>query len=273
MEVKPVSGSVMSQGRAEEIVPLPPRDEVAESPEMLPAGETFERFSQNERIQHIVLFSSFIVLVITGFPLKFPEVEIFNAIFLFTGGVKGARIIHRIAATAMILDFLYHNYWVWKMIFQGKIRLKDVFLLVPRPRDAIDLYKNLCYFMGLRKERPKFDKFSYVEKFDYWAVYWGMFIMAGSGLVLWFPEFFSQYVKIDIIRIAYIAHSDEALLAFLAITCWHMYNVHLNPHHFPMNKVWYKGTLTREEMIREHPLEYERLMEKERKKMQGKVVS
>lgn len=242
------------------------RGEHAPVQERAPAPETFRRFSLSERIQHIVLFSSFIVLVVTGFPLKYPDVEIFNGLLVFIGGVKGARILHRVAAVIMILDFLYHNYHVWKLIFQGKIRFKDIFLLVPRPRDVKDLFQNICYFLGLRDRPPRFDKFSYVEKFDYWAVYWGMFIMAGSGLILWFPEFFSQYFKLDIIRIAYIAHSDEALLAFLAITCWHMYNVHLNARHFPMNRVWYTGTLSREEMIREHPLEYERWQEREGKK-------
>jgi len=232
--------------------------------------ETFQRFSLNERVQHILLFSSFIVLVLTGFPLKFPDSELLSTLLFFTGGVEGARILHRVAAVVMILDFLYHNLYIGRLIFQGKIRLKDIFLLVPRPRDAVDLLRNMAYFLGLRKDRPRFDKFSYVEKFDYWAVYWGMFVMAGSGLILWFPEFFSRYVKLDIIRIAYIAHSDEALLAFLAITCWHMYNVHLNPRCFPMSSVWYTGKLTREEMIEEHPLEYERLMEQQRKMRKGK---
>jgi len=224
--------------------------------------ESFERFNLNERIQHITLFSSFIVCVLTGFPLKFPDVEALNAIFLLTGGAKGARIIHRISAVVMIGDFVYHTYYIWKMIFQGRVRLKDIFLLAPRPRDAVDLFNNFRYFLGLIPERPKFDKFSYIEKFDYWAVYWGMVVMAGSGIILWFPEFFSQYFKIDIIRIAYIAHSDEALLAFLAITCWHMYNVHLNPRCFPMSKVWYTGTLSREEMLEEHPLEFERIIKR-----------
>lgn len=228
--------------------------------------ETFERFPLSERIQHIVLFSTFILLVITGFPLKYPDIEIFNTIFFLTGGVKGARIIHRIAAVFMILDFLYHNLYICKLIYNGKIGFRDIFLLIPGPRDVKDLIQNFRYFLGFASERPKFDKFSYIEKFDYWAVYWGMFIMAGSGLILWFPEFWSQFIKLDIIRIAYIAHSDEALLAFLAITCWHLYNVHLNPRCFPMNKVWYKGTLTKEEMLDEHPLEYDRLIEKARKK-------
>jgi len=230
--------------------------------EILREGERFERFSLNERIQHIVLFSSFVVLVFTGFPLKYPEVEFLSPLLYLTGGVKGARIIHRLAAVIMGLDFVYHNVYIWSLIYRRKIGVKEILLMIPQPKDVTDLVKNFRYFLGLSQERPRFDKFSYLEKFDYWAVYWGIFIMGGSGLVLWFPEFWTQFIELDIVRIAYIAHSDEALLAFLAITCWHLYNVHLNPRHFPMNKVWYRGWLTREEMIEEHPLEYERIVKK-----------
>ncbi len=229
--------------------------------EGLREGDRFERFSLNERLQHIVLFSSFIVLVFTGFPLKYPEVEFLDPLFYLTGGVQGARIIHRIAAVIMGLDFLYHNLYIFSLLYRRRIGLKQILLMVPQPKDVKDLVQNFRYFMGLSKERPRFDKFSYLEKFDYWAVYWGVFIMGGSGLVLWFPEFWTQFTQLDIVRISYIAHSDEALLAFLAITCWHLYNVHLSPRHFPMNKVWYRGWLTREEMIEEHPLEYERMGE------------
>ena len=220
--------------------------------------ERFERFTLNQRIQHVLLFTSLIILVITGFPLKYPEVEWLSALFFLTGGVEIARIIHRIAAVVMLLDFVYHNLYIFHLIYRGKIGWNEMLLMVPTPKDVKDLIQNIRYFIGLSPERPKFDRFSYMEKFDYWAVYWGIFIMGTSGVILWFPEFCSQFVKLDIVRIAYIAHSDEALLAFLAISCWHMYNVHLGPRHFPMNKVWYTGWITREQMLEEHPLEYER---------------
>ena len=223
--------------------------------------ERFERFSPNERAQHIVLFSTFIVLVLTGFPLKYPEVEFLGPLVYLMGGVKGARIIHRIAAVIMLADFAYHNLYIASLMYRRKIGLRQLLLMIPQPRDVIDLAKNIRYFLGLSKERPRFDKFSYMEKFDYWAVYWGVFIMGGSGLILWFPEFWTRFIELDIVRIAYIAHSDEALLAFLAITCWHLYNVHLTPRHFPMNRVWYRGWITREQMIEEHSLEYERMLE------------
>lgn len=235
--------------------------EVSDPREALLQRERFERFSLNERVQHILLFSTFIVLVLTGFPLKYPEADFLGPLVYLMGGVKGARIIHRIAAVIMLADFTYHNLYIGSLMVRRKIGLKQILLMIPQPRDAMDLVKNVRYFLGFSKEQPKFDKFSYMEKFDYWAVYWGVFIMGGSGLILWFPEFWTRFIELDIVRIAYIAHSDEALLAFLAITCWHLYNVHFTPRHFPMNRVWYRGWITREQMIEEHPLEYERMLE------------
>ncbi len=90
-----------------------------------------------------------------------------------------------------------------------------------------------------------------------------MFIMAGSGLILWFPVQVSKFLPGIIIQIAYVAHSDEAMLALLAIIIWHFYNVHFNPRIWPANKVWFQGTLTEEEMEHEHPLELEEIKAKE----------
>ncbi|MEW6441530.1 MAG: cytochrome b/b6 domain-containing protein [bacterium] len=248
--------------RGQAVVTPADRAEPAERPASTRSEPVwFERFTLNQRIQHVALFTTFTLLVLTGFPLKYPDVDALNTILILSGGVRGARILHRAAAAIMLLDFFYHNIYLSSLLLRGRVRRQEMFLLLPGPKDARDLLQNLRYFLGFSAERPCFDRFSYVEKFDYWAVYWGIFIMGGSGVILWFPEFWSQFFELDIIRIAYVAHSDEALLAFLAITCWHMYNVHLNPRTFPMNRVWYTGRLTREEMLLHHPAQYERLQE------------
>jgi len=220
------------------------------------------RFSVNQRLQHLFMFVPFIILVITGFPIKYPDSNFGTMIFSAIGGIGSARLIHRIAAAVMILDFGFHIIYLFFNIIVNRLPFSKLYLL-PNKKDAQDIVKNLKYFLFLSDERPQFHKYSYVEKFDYWAVFWGMFIMAGSGLILWFPEEFTQLVPGVVIQIAYIAHSDEALLAFLAIIIWHFYNVHFNPRVWPANKVWYKGTLTEEEMEHEHPLELEEIKARE----------
>jgi cytochrome b subunit of formate dehydrogenase len=99
-----------------------------------------------------------------------------------------------------------------------------------------------------------------VEKFDYWAVYWGIVIMVGSGLLLWSPELAMRYLPKYALDIAQAVHSDEALLAAAAIIIWHFYNVHFNPECFPMNWAWLTGRISRKRMRKHHPLEYERLL-------------
>lgn len=223
----------------------------------------YVRFSVNQRLQHLFMFVPFIILVITGFPIKYPESAFGTMVFSAIGGIEVGRSIHRFAAAIMILDFVYHVGYVSYNILVNKVPLSKLYLL-PNKKDARDIVKNLKYFLFLSDERPRFHKFSYIEKFDYWAVFWGMFIMAGSGIILWFPEEFTRLVPGIVIQIAYIAHSDEALLAFLAIIIWHFYNVHFNPRVWPANKVWYKGTLTESEMKHEHPLELDEIKAKEK---------
>jgi cytochrome b subunit of formate dehydrogenase len=172
------------------------------------------------------------------------------------GGVQMSTLIHRIGAVGLIAVGAYHLLYL--LVFrQGR---RDFWELLPRPRDARDLLQMLRYFLGKTNDKPRFGRFSYVEKFDYWAVYWGMVIMIGSGLILWFLETSLQYLPKFAADIAREAHSDEGLLATLAIIIWHFYNVHLNPENFPMNWTMFTGNISEEEMRRHHPLEHEELM-------------
>jgi cytochrome b subunit of formate dehydrogenase len=135
--------------------------------------------------------------------------------------------------------------------------------MIPKPRDIVDFYDTMMYYIGRKPHGPKFGRFSFIEKFDYWAVYWGMIIMIFSGAILWFKELFPKYI-FDIGR---EAHSDEGLLATLSIVVWHFYNVHFNPEAFPMSWVWWHGQLTETEMKHHHPLEYAEILEAESKKI------
>ncbi|NOY88504.1 MAG: cytochrome b/b6 domain-containing protein [FCB group bacterium] len=221
---------------------------------------TFQRFGRNIRFQHILMFTSVIILIITGMPLKFPELAISQFIILkIFGGLENSTFIHRIGATGLITVGLWHLFYI---IFSKSGR-KDFITLIPRPKDVKDFFKTILYYIGKAPSGPKFGRFSFIEKFDYWAVYWGMVIMIGSGSIMWFKQYFPKYLY-DIGR---EAHSDEGLLATLAIVVWHFYNVHFNPEVFPMSKVWWHGKLTEEEMKHHHPLEYAELIETESKQI------
>jgi cytochrome b subunit of formate dehydrogenase len=227
----------------------------AHHPRAVAGGREFQRFSLNVRLQHAVMAISVIFLILTGLPLKFSDLAISKAIINFFGGPDVSPIVHRVAASFLIFVGLWHLAYI-ALTREGRAHFM---LLLPRPQDARDAWQQINYFLGRTDERPRFDKFSYVEKFDYWAVYWGMVIMIGSGTVLWFTNQFLKVFPKWFTDIAKEAHSDEALLATLAIVIWHFYNVHFNPHKFPMNPTFITGRISEQEMIEEHPLEYERI--------------
>ncbi len=219
-------------------------------------GRQFERLSLNIRLQHGLMALSVLVLIASGLPLKFHEHAWAKAIIDALGGPDSSPLIHRGAATLLIAVGLWHLGYI-TLTREGR---GNFGALLPRPQDALDAFKQIGYYLGRSDDRPRFDRFSYVEKFDYWAVYWGMVIMIGSGTMLWFTSFFLRFLPKWVTDIAKEAHSDEALLATLAIIIWHFYNVHLNPHKFPMNRTFLTGKISEREMIEEHPLEYERMM-------------
>jgi formate dehydrogenase subunit gamma len=217
--------------------------------------DSFLRLSLSLRVQHVVLFTSCILLIITGLPLKFHGTAWAAAVFSLLGGIRGSGLIHRIAATGLIGVGVYHLFYVvFSRYGRGTFRQ-----LMPALKDVLDVIRQMKYYLGRTQDRARFGKFSYVEKFDYWAVYWGMVIMIGSGAMLWFEDISLRIFPKFVIDIAKEAHSDEALLATLAIIIWHFYNVHFNPDKFPMNRTWLTGKITKEEMMHEHALEYEEL--------------
>lgn len=239
-----------------------------------PKEEFFIRFGLNFRLQHIGLLTTTIMLILTGIPLKFPKNGVSQFVINMFGGTPGAREVHHLFALGMILVGIYHLIY----IFWAERGRKDFFELLPKFKDFLDLINRLKYYLGIRKEKVKFGRYSYVEKFDYWAVYWGLVMMIGTGLIMWFfqgkftPLFFGEInlpfgpdmITNTLHAIAREMHSDEALLATLVIIGWHFYNGHLNPHKFPMSMVWLTGKISKKEMLDEHALEYEEIV-KEKK--------
>ena len=230
-------------------------------------GEMFQRFNRNFRFQHMVMFSSVILLIITGMPIKFPNFILSRFVITLWGGINNSTIVHRIGAL-MLVYFMVHHMLYSILSREGR---RDFVLLIPMPKDVRDAVQNIRYFLGKVKEKPKFGRFSYIEKFDYWAVYWGCIIMIGSGAFLWGESIALKYFPKFVLDIAHEMHSDEALLATLAIVIWHFYNVHFNPDRFPGTMLWWHGLLSEHEMKEEHPLEYEEIMARRSKEQSTEV--
>ncbi|WP_333656226.1 formate dehydrogenase subunit gamma [Dissulfurispira sp.] len=220
------------------------------------------RFNTIERIQHVILFTTFLLLSFTGWALKYPEQTVEHSSWLVKiwGGAKNAGIVHRIAGITMLLNFAWHVLYLAYMLSTGKMKLRKDTTIIPLPKDVMDAVKNILYFLGLGKEKPQFGRFSYIHKFDYWAVFWGMGIIGLSGFFLAFPVqssyFFPSWSVNWIWEVISIMHSDEALLAIVFILFWHFYNEHLKWNKFPMSMTWITGKISIEDMKREHPLEY-----------------
>ena len=235
------------------------RGEIEEEPA---PHRLYLRMTLEERLQHGALALSFIVLVFTGFQLRFPDSWWVTALRVVGGSAVNYRsLVHRIAAVVMTLASVYHLYYV---IFttRGRQLVKDLWF---RLKDARDLVDMLRYNLGLTPVKPKLDRFSYIEKAEYWALIWGTLVMAGTGAAMWLDNsFMNLFGKLGY-DVARSIHYYEAILATLAIIVWHFYFVIFNPDSYPMNTAWFTGKLSHREMEEEHPLELERILEEEEK--------
>ena len=217
------------------------------------------RFDIHQRAQHWFMLSGVIILGLTGWPLRgagdAQAAEYSRAFMKLFGGAEGAALWHRIGAVLIIISSVYHLFYL--TFLAAKKRLP--FSMVPVPKDAIDMRDNILFMLGLKKERPKFDRYMYLEKFDYWAVFWGIVMMVGTGFVFWFPVFFAKYAPAWLITATQIIHGEEATLAITFLFVVHFYNVHLKPSIFPMNWAWINGRISVEMLKHEHPGEYEKI--------------
>lgn len=228
-------------------------------PQVEVQAQAVTRFDIHQRVQHILLMSSFIVLALTGLPQKFSGVAVSQWFILSLGGLEVVRTIHKVAAFVMVFDGFYHLAYLGHTLFVRK--LLSPLKMIPTFKDVVDFFHAMRYFLGLEKERPKFDRFSYLQKFDYWAVFWGIAIMGGSGFVLMFPDLVSSILPGNVIMLALIAHSDEAVLAVGWIAIVHIFYVHIVPSIFPFNPAIFTGRMPRHLYVEEHPLEYVRIRE------------
>lgn len=205
------------------------------------------RMSLGQRVQHLTLLVSFFTLVLTGFALKYPSSWL--AMIFINETVRS--YIHRIAGVVLMGVSLFH---VWYVIRRpnGRQLIKD---MLPDWKDVTDARDAFRYYLGYTDQRPMFRRFSYAEKMEYWALVWGMFVMASTGLMAWFKVLVGKHVPGWWVDAAITIHFYEAILATLAIVVWHLYGVMFDPDAYPMNWAWFDGKMSIEQYEHEHPLD------------------
>jgi cytochrome b subunit of formate dehydrogenase len=226
-------------------------------------GREFLRFTRLNRILHIIMIVSFISLALTGMTLKFSYTGWASTLSRLFGGYESAGYIHRLAAVFMFGIFVAHitdlvrlrrrEHLSWRGLLFGA----DSMLF--NRKDLADLVGNIKWFLG-KGPRPNYGRWTYWEKFDYFAVFWGIFVIGSTGLTLWFPQFFTLFLPGWFLNVATIVHSDEALLAVGFIFTVHFFNTHLRPEKFPMDIVIFTGRMPVEEFRRDKPEEYDALV-------------
>jgi formate dehydrogenase subunit gamma len=244
--------------------------------------EVFLRMNRIERTQHILLIVSFSLLVLTGLPLMFYEMRLFKAVFSYGRVFYFRGVIHRAAAVLLIADILWHFAYTVSTR-RGRDNFRE---LIPRGKDALDALALFGYNVGLSgwlyrkgvlrrffdrhpfwkfEKPPDYGRYNFIEKLEYLAVAWGSLVMIFSGFFMWNVELSLRLFPLWLHDIFVIAHGYEAMLAFLAVIIWHMYNVHLNPEVFPMSRIWLDGKITGHQLKALHALEYRKILEERTK--------
>lgn len=227
-------------------------------------GQYVQRFTKGWRIAHLVLALAVMTLVITGTTVLFADSFWAPTVMILLGGAEIAAIIHRIAAVTFGVIFIGHLVVIFHKIYVVNKGQKFNWFgpdsLVPRWQDLLDFIAMCKWFFG-KGPRPIFDRWTYWEKFDYWAPFWGMFIIGLSGLTLWFPNFFASFLPGWIFNVATIVHGEEAFLAAVFLFTVHFFNCHFRPEKFPMDVVMFTGSMTLEEFKEERTIEYNRLVQ------------
>jgi cytochrome b subunit of formate dehydrogenase len=242
--------------------------------------EVFTRFTPFERFLHLLVVTSFLLLTITGMPLKFYYTNWAKVIFNLIGGADVARSLHHFGAVITFAYFGLHLCALVGMLWRNRqtvfhpetgrfepLRLvRSVFgpdSMVPSLQDWHDFIDHQKWFFG-KGPRPQFDRWTYWERFDYFAVFWGVAIIGFSGMVLWFPKFFTTFLPGWIINVSLVVHSDEALLAAGFIFTFHFFNTHFRIEKFPMDTVIFSGRISKTEMLHERKRWYDRLVAEKR---------
>jgi formate dehydrogenase gamma subunit len=211
---------------------------------------------------------AFVVLVVTGFALKFPGAWWASPLLAFEGRIAFRGLLHRAAAVLLIASLLHHALHLL-LVRRDRRILRH---LIPMPKDVRDMLGMVLYNLGRRKTRPHFGVFSYAEKLEYWALLWGSLVMAGSGFLLWFNNWTLAHFPKWVSDAATAIHLYEAILAAFSILIWHFYMVIFDPEVYPMDLAWLNGKASADHMQRHRPEYYARLTRGEHHQQQAALT-
>jgi cytochrome b subunit of formate dehydrogenase len=226
------------------------------------SSRSYVRLTKNQRLQHVVLFSSTGLLILTGFMLQGERwaIEMFGSagdtIF------QWRSFLHRVAGITVTSVCFYHIYYLLTTD-EGRLWIRD---MKPGLGDLADVYHNVRFMLGLSIDKPKLDRFTYIEKLEYFSVWFGMFIVITTGAMMWTEYMWPKFY----LDVADALHLGEATLAALAIIVGHIFTVHYNPHVYPMNKAFIDGQISEELIKEEHLRWYERELSAGDKESDGK---
>ena len=222
----------------------------------------YRRFTAIWRLAHLLFAVSLMVLTLTGMAVLYAESAWAPVVIDALGGPKSAALIHRASAVIFAAVFLAHLVYILNRVPKWRTLAQwfGPHSLIPNWQDLKDIYAMFRWFIG-RGPRPVFDRWTYWEKFDYWAPFWGVTIIGVSGLMMWFPAATASVLPGWVFNVATLVHGEEALLAALFLFTVHFFNNHFRPDKFPLDVVMFTGTVPVEEFRREHTLEYDRLVQ------------
>ncbi len=221
-------------------------------------GEMIRRFHPGRILEHHVNAVVFGVLVLTGLSQRFYAAPWAEGVILFLGGIDTVRLIHRYSGITFSLLIAIH---VLTGVYGVVVKRWSPSIVINK-KDFIHAVENLKFYLGITETPARCDRYDYKQKFEYWGVVVGGFLMIATGLILWFPTKIFQLLPFlpgQVVPAAKAAHSNEAMLAFLVIVIWHIYNAVFSPEVFPLDTSIFTGKISRERMHHEHPLEYERI--------------
>jgi len=224
-------------------------------------GKHFKRFGAIWRLAHISFALSLMILTLTGMPLFYPDAAWAPWVMQALGGPKVAGLIHRVNAVIFAGVFFWHLFYIALRIWKKRktFRVFGPDSLVPNLQDGKDMIAMFKWFFG-KGPRPVFEHWTYWEKFDYWAPFWGVTIIGVSGLMMWLPNITGAWLPGWVFNVAAIFHGEEAFLAVVFLFTVHFFNNHFRPDKFPLEVVMFTGTMSLEHYRREHAVEYERLL-------------